>query len=71
MKKKAKSFGFVFPINKGEHVGKFFFSFKDKEGLNQHSKLYNNVEDCSQDFAVKFAQYIVDRMNASINSPEE
>jgi len=71
MKKRIKSFGFVFPIKSGKHAGKFQYCYKDKNGLNQHSKVFRSVETCSKEFAQKFAQYIVNGMNASIKDEAE
>ena len=59
MKKKVQNFGCVFPINSGKHKGKYFYAYKDKEGTNQHSKIFRSVETCSQEFVVKFAEYLL------------
>ena len=71
MKKRSQSFGFVFPITKGKHANKFMYCYKDKNGLNQHSKPFKTMEVCSQEFAQKFAEYIVKGMVDCINQPQE
>ena len=61
MKKKVNAFGHVFRSGK-----KYFYCYQDSNDLNQHSIGFDNVEDCSQEFAQKFAEWIVKIMNQSI-----
>lgn len=71
MKNRVKYFGHVFPIKFGIHKGKFQYCYKDKNGLNQHSKPFKLLSLCSQEFAETFAKYIVNGMVSSINNKQE
>lgn len=66
MKKRIKNFGFVFPIDAGKHKGKFAYCYKDKEGLNQHSKVFKDVRICSQEFANEFLKHLLSEIDGFI-----
>lgn len=63
MKDKIEYFGHVF---KGGD--KYFYCYKDEADLNQQSKGFYDLAECSQEFALKFAEYIVGGMNEWIKT---
>lgn len=62
MRKKIEAFGHVW-----KDGDKYLYCYTDANDLNQHSKPFSDLGDCSQEFAQKFAEFIVRTMNNSIN----